>query len=31
MEEMKWKDEYNVGCDYVDKAHQKLFSGAVGK
>ena len=26
MEEMKWKDEYNVGCDYVDKAHQKLFS-----
>ena len=21
-----WKDEYNVGCDYVDEAHRKLFS-----
>lgn len=26
MEELLWKEEYNVGCDYVDKAHQKLFS-----
>ncbi len=26
MEEILWKEEYNVGCDYVDSAHKKLFS-----
>lgn len=26
MGEIQWKDEYNVGCDYVDSAHKKLFS-----
>ena len=26
MPGVKWKDEYNVGCDYVDQAHRKLFS-----
>lgn len=22
----EWKDDYNVGCDYIDNAHKKLFS-----
>ena len=26
MPGVEWKDEYNVGCDYVDQAHRKLFS-----
>ncbi len=26
MNDMQWKEEFNVGCDYVDKAHRKLFS-----
>lgn len=26
MSELVWKDEYNVGCDYVDKAHMNLVS-----
>lgn len=26
MEEEFWKEEYNVGCDYIDQAHRKLFS-----
>lgn len=25
MAEDIWRDEYNVGCDYVDAAHRKLF------
>lgn len=25
MLEREWKEEYNVGCDYVDIAHRKLF------
>lgn len=25
MIEREWKKEYNVGCDYIDNAHHKLF------
>lgn len=25
MIEREWKSEFNVGCDYIDNAHQKLF------
>lgn len=25
MLEREWKKEYNVGCDYIDNAHYKLF------
>lgn len=25
-QEIEWRDEYNVGCEYVDNAHRKLFS-----
>lgn len=25
MLERDWKEEYNIGCDYVDTAHKKLF------
>lgn len=24
--EMEWREDYNVGCEYVDNAHRKLFS-----
>lgn len=26
MIEREWKTEYNIGCDYVDAAHRKLFN-----
>ncbi len=25
MQDREWKKEYNIGCDYVDSAHRKLF------
>lgn len=25
VEPIEWKEEFNVGCDYVDDAHRKLF------
>lgn len=25
LEPIEWKEEFNVGCDYVDEAHRKLF------
>lgn len=26
VEELVWKEEFNVGVDYIDEAHKKLFS-----
>ena len=26
MEEIKWNDQFNLGVEIIDRAHQKLFS-----
>lgn len=26
IEELQWKEEFNVGVDYIDEAHKKLFA-----